>query len=105
VGRFLVFLGFVYPATFIARIPAPWDSHPSRRSRFFLGGLVESAPLFHCMTHVDITAEIKRRQIELYKRSLYLLVPFALELIAAAMHAPRLCAAAGFAAIVIGWAI
>ena len=57
------------------------------------------------MTHVDIPLEIKRRQKELYKRSLYFLVPFVLELIAAAMHASRVWAAAGFAAIVIGWII
>jgi membrane protein YdbS with pleckstrin-like domain len=57
------------------------------------------------MTHMDITLEIKRRQRELYKRSLYMLVPFALEMIAAAMHASRVWAAIGFAAIVVGWII
>ena len=57
------------------------------------------------MTGVDIARELKRRQKEIYKRSLYFLVPFAAELIAAAMHAPPLWAAAGFAAIVIGWIV
>jgi len=57
------------------------------------------------MTHIDIALEIKRRQREVYKRSLYFLVPFVLEMIAAALHAPRVLAAAGFAAIVIGWII
>jgi len=57
------------------------------------------------MTSIDIPLEIKRRQKEIYRRSLYFLVPFVVELIAAAMHAPRLWAALGFAAIVIGWII
>jgi hypothetical protein len=57
------------------------------------------------MIRIDVAVEIKRRQKEFYKRSLYFLVPFALELIAAAMHAPRVLAAAGFAAIVIGFIV
>jgi len=54
------------------------------------------------VTGIDIALEIKRRQKEVYKRSLYFLVPFVVELIAATMHAPPIWAAVGFAAIVIG---
>ena len=57
------------------------------------------------MTHSDVALEIKRRQRAFYWRSLYFVVPFVLELIAAAVHAPPVWAAAGFAAIVIGGVI
>ena len=57
------------------------------------------------MTDIDIALEIKRRRNAVYWRSLYFLVPFALEVIAAAMHASRVWAAAGFAAIIIGWIV
>ena len=54
------------------------------------------------MTQIDIAPEISRRIREIYKCLPYVLVPFVLEMIAAAMHASPLVAAVGFAAIVIG---
>jgi hypothetical protein len=56
-------------------------------------------------TTQDLFLEIRRRLKEVYKRSLYFLIPFALTTIGAWAHAPRALLIVTFVAIWIGLAI
>ena len=53
----------------------------------------------------DWSSEIRRRLREVYKRSLYFLIPFALTTFGAWAHAPRPVLIVSFAAIIVGLAI
>jgi membrane protein YdbS with pleckstrin-like domain len=53
----------------------------------------------------DWSLEIRRRLKEVYKRSLYFLIPFALTTLGAWAHAPRPVLIVSFAAIFVGLAI
>lgn len=57
------------------------------------------------MNQIDVLQEIKRRQKEAYKRSLYFIVPLVLDIIATGMNAPRLVVGIGFVAAIIGFII
>lgn len=57
------------------------------------------------MVTPDLSSEIQRRLKEVYKRSLYFLVPFALTTFGAWAHAPKPVLIVSFAATVVGLVI